>query len=112
MKFMKFIGAALGMALLAAGSTAQAGSITIGGGQIAGPDRFEDFNIGISIAGVTNEFAGNGLTFTTLSGAGISLIRNVNCGNSGGRRQRRVSLHGRRSGMLWKRHTGRCLDTI
>jgi hypothetical protein len=62
---------------------AQAGLITIGGGSITGPDRFEDFTYGTSIAGVSNEFSNNGLSFVTLSGAGISLIENSTCGNSG-----------------------------
>lgn len=71
-------------ALVALGSAANAGTITIGGPAVTGSDRFEDFDIGVSVAGVTNQFAGNGLTFTTLSGAGISLIRDSSCSNSGG----------------------------
>ncbi len=81
--FRKLIGACVGLAMMGMAGAADAGSITIGGGQIAAPDIFENFDIGVSIAGVSTEFASSGLNFTTLSGAGISLILSSNCINGG-----------------------------
>lgn len=62
--------------------SAHAGVITIGGTQVAAPDHTENFEGG-ALGTVTNQFVGSGLTFTTLSGAGIKLTSNANCNNLG-----------------------------
>lgn len=69
------------LAASAVSLSAHAGLITVGGAQVAAPDHTENFDGG-ALGTVTNQFVGNGLTFTTLSGAGASLVSNSNCNNS------------------------------
>lgn len=65
------------LAASAVSLSAHAGLITVGGAQVAAPDHTENFDGG-ALRTVTNQFVGNGLTFTTLSGAGASLVSNSN----------------------------------
>jgi hypothetical protein len=74
------------IAILAATSlcttAAQAGTITIGATGVAAPAHTENFNIGALGNNVSTQFAANGLTMTTLSGAGVALVSNATCNNS------------------------------
>ena len=71
------------VAVLLSPMVANAGLITIGGAELVDPDRFENFDGVSPVTGVSNEFAGNGLNFVTLSGAGIQLTNDTGCFNLG-----------------------------
>ena len=61
---------------------AQAGTITFGDVTAANPTNIEDFTSGGSIplgTTISNEFSGNGLTFTTQSGVGAVYLNEVYC---------------------------------
>jgi len=62
---------------------ASAGTITIGSTAVAAPDRIENFDVGALGNNVSDQFASSGLTFVTLSGTGIALTSNAQCGNFG-----------------------------
>ena len=61
---------------------ANAGLIVIQGTGLTGTDKIENFDIGALGNNVSTQFTGNGLTFNTISGAGVALTSNANCGNS------------------------------
>lgn len=65
------------------GPSAHAGLITIGGPQVAGATHTESFDGG-AVGSVTNQFAGNGMTFVPASGGGIALVDNAVCGDNSG----------------------------
>lgn len=63
---------------------AVAGTITIGTTGVSAPTVVQNFDsVGTPVSGVSNQFAGSGLTITTLSGAGIELTNNSQCYNVG-----------------------------
>lgn len=74
--------AALAVAALTVCASAHAGLITIGGAGVVNADHVETFEGIAPMNRVTNQFAGNGLVFTTLSGNGIAATNNNQCGNS------------------------------
>lgn len=76
-------GCVLALCAALAGSSAQAGAITWGGTAVTAPNHVVNFDAGgVATNNVSNQFAADGLTFVTLSGLGIALTNNGQCGNS------------------------------
>jgi hypothetical protein len=80
----KYIKSFMSVAIAICSFSAHAGVIKMDyGNAVANPSHTENFDGGIAANNITNQFSENGVTFKTLGDAGISLISNSICTNSG-----------------------------